>query len=304
MVIDPEFMRGLNAVLLLALVLTCIGLAVAFASRSSAHARADRFSERVRLPYGTMATRESVVRRARVSSLTTALTLLVAIVLTTPLLLTPLATSPTFPIIAIMPALIATGFASAVVNVRERLFHPAPDAPRIARPRALSPRDYLSPVRRLLPWFLAACAVFAMTWMVTEWVGTASNVDGAFAATAIFAAAITAGVAIAVPVLDKLVLAQPQPATDTLELAWDDAFRATALSALRLSAALAAWMTCALAIGAVWIGSDALFASFATQVPTWGMIALQFVYPSTGRRLRAELYPDWLRQPTPVGGTA
>jgi hypothetical protein len=302
--IDPELARTLNGAFLLMMLMLCVGLVVAMSSKTSAYARADRFSMRVRLPYGSTTTRDSVARRSRVSSLTTAVTMLATTVILSPLLLTPVAANPAFPIIVVIPLLVATGFASAVVNVRERLFRPAPDAPRVARARALSAVDYLDRFRLMLPWVLAAAAVLAFTALALQWLRQPSRVDDAFAAAALFALVVTVIVFVALPPVERLVLAQPQPATDTLELAWDDAFRTTALSALRLSAALSAWLACALALGALWLGAHGLFSTFASQVPTWGLIALTFIYPSTGRRLRADLYPEWLRRPAVVGGPA
>ena len=301
---DPTFARAFSTVLLVLLALILIGVVIGVRSPSSASSRADRFSRHVRLPYGTERTRESVVRRLRVSSVTSAVTMLVTVVALMPLLLTPLALSPTFPIVAILPVFITTAFASAVVGVRERLFHPAPDAPRIARARALSAADYLDPFRRLLPSMLAVAAALSLALVVATWLREPESVDGAFGVTALYAAVATTALFIAVPLIDRRILAQPQPATETLELAWDDAFRSTALGALRLAPAIGAWITLSVAMLALWIGSDAPFASYALQLPTWGVIALQFVYPDTGRRMRPELYPEWLRRPAVVGGTA
>lgn len=301
MAIDPEFARILNAILMGALVLLGVGFTVAFSSRSSAASQADEFSRRVRLPYGSAAIRRSVVRRVRVSRLTTAITMLATALLLTPVLLTPLSTSPVLMIVVLVPILAAIGVASAIINVRERLFHPAPDAPRIARARAMRTSDYLDPLRRLLPWALATASAIALLALVVAWVRHPAGVDGAFARAAVFAAVVSVAVFIALPLVERSMLAQPQPASDTLELAWDDAFRATALGSLRLAAAMCAWLAASLAIGALWLGSDALFSSFAQQVPTWGVIAMTFVYPGSGRRLRAGLYPDWLRGPAPVG---
>lgn len=301
---DPTITRTMNAVFLLVMLILCVCILLAYASRSSAYARADRFSLRVRLPFGSGVTRESVARRGRVDRLATAITMLVTTVIGAPLLLTPLGTTTAFVFVLVIPMLVASGFVSAVVNVRERLFHPAPDAPRVARARALGSRDYLDPFRLSLPWALGLAATLALAALTTRWILDPSRIDGPLAAAAILATVIGAAVFVALRPVEQLVLAQPQPASDTLELAWDDAFRATTLGALRLSAALTAWLACALALCSLWLGADGLFSTFATQVPTWGVIALTFVYPSTGRRLRAGLYPDWLRLPVPVGGAA
>ncbi|WP_109209264.1 MULTISPECIES: hypothetical protein [Microbacterium] len=298
--VDPPFALAFNAAFLAILLVVLTIIAISVSARRAAYAAADRFSMRVRLPYGTEATRESVARRLRTGSIATSLTMVVTTFALSPLLLTPVATTVTFMFIVVMVILVATGLVSAVVSIRERLFHPAPAAPRIARPRALRTADYLGPFPRLLPWILGGIATAAVGLMVVRRAARPEDVEPAFAATAVFATIGAVAVFVAMPFIERRVLAQPQPASDTLELAWDDALRTTALGSVRLSAALTAWMALALALGAVWIGSDALFSSFAQQLPTWGVIALTFVYPSNGRRLRGDLYPDWLGRPAPT----
>lgn len=302
--LDPDFARALNAVLVAVMLAVAFGVRVSAASQWTAFTRADRFSLRVRLPYGTEAVRESVAHQTRIRAITTANAMCVTIVAASPLLLTPLATSPLFMIVLLLAILLAVGFASAAVQVRERLFRPAPDAVRVARARQLSTRDYLDRFRRWLPWTVAGAAALTVALVAVTMADESRAVDDGFARAAFVAAAVTAVVCIVAPPLERRILSQPQPASDTLELAWDDALRATALGAVRLTIALPAWVALALAIGALWLGAGGPFSSFAGQLPTWGVIALQFVYPSTGRRLRPGLYPDWLRQPLPQGAAA
>jgi hypothetical protein len=245
-----------------------------------------------------------VTRRLRTNALLAAVTMLAMTLLVSPLLLTPLATTVTFPFLVVVLMLVTTGIASAVVSIRERLFHPAPDAPRIARAAALGPGDYLDPFRRILPGVLGVLAAVASAALIVEWTRRPDQVDGGFAGTAVITVVVAAVVFAVMPVLERLMLGRPQPASDTLELAWDDAMRTTALGALRLLCALSAWMTFALALGALWLGSGGLSDAVVQQLPTWGVITLAFIYPSTGRRLRPELYPDWLRRPVVVGASA
>jgi hypothetical protein len=302
--LDPDFARALNAVLMAVMLALLVGVRVSAASPRSASTRADRFSVRVRLPYGTEAVRESVAYQTRIRGIATANAMCVTVVAASPLLLTPLATSPLFMIVLLLAMLLAVGFTSAAVQVRERLFQPAPDAVRVARARQLGIRDYLDRFRRWLPWTVAGAAAVTIALVVVAMADEPRAVDDGFARAAFVAAAVTAVVCIVAPPLERRILSQPQPASDTLELAWDDALRATALGAVRLTIALSAWVALTLAIGALWLGAGGPFSSFAGQLPTWGVIALQFVYPSTGRRLRPELYPDWLRQPLLQGAAA
>lgn len=294
---DPDLLRSMNVVLM-AVMIAIIAITVpVVGSTSSAQARADRFSQRSRLPYGTPETRESVVQHVRSASRAGAITALIGMLAASCLLLTPLAASPVFLFVAAFPVLIVTGAVSAAVSVRERLFHPAPTAPRIARARALGVADYLDPFRRLLPWMLGAGAAASLAAVFISGANRRGGVDGALAVSLLIISIVALATFVAVPVLERMVLDQPQPATDTLELAWDDAFRATTIGQLRLALAFAAWIVLALSAGLLWPGSDGSFSGFAFQVPTWGIIALQFVYPNTGRRLPHDLYPDWLRQP-------
>lgn len=302
--LDADVTRTLNAVLMGILLLGLTIAVLATGSRSSAYARADRFSMKSRLPYGSDQTRDSVASRMRAMSRVATASLLAGAVLASALLFTPIGASPMFAFAALWPLIILTGLVGTVANVRERLFRPAPDAPRVARPRAMRSSDYLDPFRRLLPWALGAFA--AASFIAVLIVGTRDPgaVDTLAAAATIPAAIIVVAVFIALPILEKHVLSRPQPATDTLELAWDDAFRAAAIGNLRLSGALAAWILASLAAVTLLDRPDSTFHAFLLQVPTWGLIALQFVYPNTGRRLQRDLYPDWLRQPLSAGGTA
>ncbi|MHC2997964.1 hypothetical protein [Microbacterium sp. HJ5] len=300
---DPDFARALNAVLMGIVVLAFVVTAVATATTSSASARADRFSQGVRLPYGSPRIRESVVWRMRASARASGWTLVVAALLGSTLLLTPLATTPYFPFLALWPVLVAAGVVGAVVNLRERLFHPAPDAIRIARSRAMRSADYLDPFRRGLTWLLAGAAAASLAALA--FAAASRPLDGTLTVAAVCAGFLAALLCGTLPALERLVLNRPQPATHTLELAWDDAFRTAAISALRLSAAHSVWLVVAFAMAAALSeASEPLLHPFAQQLPLFGLLALQFVYPVNGRRLRPDLYPDWLRHAAPAGGPA
>ncbi|GAA3623521.1 hypothetical protein GCM10022200_02180 [Microbacterium awajiense] len=303
--LDPTFALAFNSVVVLVLIGVAVGALLSMRSRTTVLNRADRYSVKSRLPYGTDQTRESVARglRARANAVTGAL--LAAGLVALPLLFTPLGTNMLFVFFVIVTALVAGGtIATVAVNLRERLFHPAPDAPRVARARRMMTADYLGPARRALPWVLLAAASVATFLLAGSQFDERVSTEP-MTTTAAFIFACVAAVAFAVlPRLDRLILDRAQPASDTLELAWDDAFRAYALSSLRLSAAIAAWFALAFSLGALCAAYAPPSVFFAMQLPTWGIVALQFVYPNTGRPLPESLYPDWLRRPVTVGAPA
>lgn len=301
---DAEFYLAVNVVLIVALTSTFVIAFFVTSTKSAAYARADRFSQRIRLPFGRPETRDSVAVRMRSATRSSMGAMLVGLGVAACMLPTPLGHSQAFIFVAVFPVLIVVGVVSAWMSVRERIFHPAPDAPRIARPRALGVSDYLDPFRRVLPWVLVSISGACFAALVFTLIRDPGRVDSVPAIGAAVIAVIALAAVVGVLLLERLVLAQPQPAADTLELAWDDAFRATTIGQLRLTVAYAAWLVLSLSLGALWVGSGAAFSGIAWQLPTWGIIALQFVYPNNGRRLPSPLYPDWLRQPVPAGAPA
>ncbi|GAA5209304.1 hypothetical protein [Microbacterium kyungheense] len=277
-------------------------LLAAMTGRASSYRRADAMSRRLRLPYGTAATRDVIAARTRRGTTWSLATALVGLCGAAPLLMTPLGTETYFLLIAVVPCiLLPTAAAHVFLNLRERLFHPAPHVPRIARLTRMRTRDYLGPAGLRAPWVLAALLVVT----VVADVATRSTASESAAQTSVVAFSVVATVAVALqcarPLLDRLVLDRPQPAADTLELAWDDAFRTETLRSLAL-------VTCqvtalALSLGVIILASPGtLWAALATQLPTWAVIAPQFIYLGwNGQRpLRPALYPEWLRTPVPA----
>lgn len=301
----PEITRALNIVLTVAMTIIAACVLLVLSGKASAQARADRYSIRVELPYGSERTRVSVTRALRLRTLAGGCAILAGSLVSAALLFTPLAESPFFIFSTLLPSLVVgTVIGTTLIGVRERLFHPAPDAPRIARARSMRASDYLDPVRRALPWALAAIALVPLAAVGVSALRTPGRVD-AVAAPTVGVLALVAVTAFALlPRLERLILAQPQPASDTLELAWDDALRAGAIISLRLSCALAAWFVFSLSVVALWLPTDSPWNALAAQLPTWGMIALQFVYPNDGKPLPAPLHPDWLPRPASAGGPA
>lgn len=302
--IDIDFMRGFNIVFLVIASAVLLGLGIGMGGRTSALQRADRYSLRVRLPYGNDAMREAVARVLRARWVGGVCALGVGMLVSWVLVFTPLGASPMFLFTPVTFFVAGIAFSTTVVSVRERLFHPAPAAPRIARARAMTTADYLDPARRRIPAIVAAVAVVALAAAFAVRATRPGTVDDLTLGGACVFAGIGLVAFLALPRLERLLLSRPQPASDTLELAWDDALRAGALMSLRLSCALAAWFVIAQSLIATWRDSAGGWGALLLQLPTWGMIGLEFLYPADGRLLPTRLYPDWLLRPSAPGGAA
>jgi hypothetical protein len=255
-----------------------------------------RASVRARLPFGSEEMAVSIRRRTRMLLRANMWGLLAtATVATAVFVSTPLSSSPQFLwLVTLSIFLVVLTAGSVAVGLRERLFHPAPTAMRVARARALGVADYVGRARRLAPLLLLiAAAGSCVALAVSDAMRPVGFVPLALTCAALaFALVATIGGRYA----ERLVLAQPQPASDTLELAWDDLFRADTLSVLRMGAATAAWLPLGLAVTVL---ADAWLlqgpADFAALFPWWGIPALQVLYTLGQGRLPDPLYPDFLR---------
>ncbi|MBW9094033.1 hypothetical protein JNB62_10095 [Microbacterium jejuense] len=273
-------------------------LLVVMTRPASCYRRADAMSVRLRLPYGTAATRDVVAARSRRGTTWALTAALIGLCAAVPFLATPLAREPYFLLIAVLPCIVLpTATANVVINLRERLFHPAPDVPRIARLTRMRSRDYLGSAGARVPWVLAGVLAFALVAIIAVSTAAPGRLAPSAVSAFVAAAALTLCLHAARPFLDRLVLDRPQPAADTLELAWDDAFRTETLRSLALAACQLSGI--AIGMGAIAIAPTAtLWAAVAMQLPTWGAIVPQFVYVGwNGRPLQPALYPDWLRAP-------
>lgn len=277
--------------------------------------RAFQTSMRAKLPFGSDAVHRSVRERLRRITRTNMWGLLGAIVvmgtlfLTTSIARTPYA-------MWILTLLIVVGVLAGGTltgQLRERLFSPAPEAPRVARLVALRPRDYLGGWRTLTPVVLLGSAAAGTAALA---VATATGLlPPEVLVMAVGGLALAVAVTVGTRLAEQRVLAQPQPASDTVELAWDDLFRADALGTLRMSASMAAWLPLGLAVAAgvsllIDGGVSALVAdprpapaadldALMALFPWWGIPALQVLYALGAGRLPASLYPAFLR-PEPV----
>jgi hypothetical protein len=279
------------------------GIAVVAAIALAASQRKDfgetasyRASVRARLPFGSEAMAVSIRRRTRTLLRANMWGLLATVAVATAVFVsTPLSSSPQFLwLVTLSIFLVVLTAGSVAVGLRERLFHPAPTAMRVARARALGVADYVGRARRLAPLLLLiAAAASCVAIAVSDAMRPVNFVPLTLTYAALaFAVVATIGGRYA----ERLVLAQPQPASDTLELAWDDLFRADTLSVLRMGAATAAWLPLGLAVT---ILADAWLlqgpTDFASLFPWWGIPALQVLYSLGQGRLPDPLYPDFLR---------
>lgn len=288
-----------NTMLLLASAAVPIGFLIATRKADWGDARAHETSMRARLPFCTDAVHRGVRVRLRTITRVNMWALLGAILLMGGLFLwTPLVSSSYamwILTLVIVVAVVTTG--SVVAQVRERLFSPTPAAPRIARATVMRTRDYLGAWRRLTPVVLLGSGTAATAALLASAPG---RTDGghivATAAALVLAFAVTGATRVA----EHRILDQPQPASDTLELARDDLFRADALGSLRMSAAMTSWLPLGMAatlLLSAWLPRpETLMGLF----PWWGIPLLLVLYSLGSGKLPAALHPLSARA-TPVG---
>jgi hypothetical protein len=275
--------------------------------------RIQQISVRARLPIPTWDMWRSIRQRSRALLRANMWGLLAGIVVIGGLFVwTPLGSSPAAMWMFTLAALLTLGIASTVVTVRERLFSPAPNAPRVARARALSVRDYLPAWAARLPACLLFVAALAYAGLLATTIAGAIAPATLLAATVLLSFAVLA--AIAGRIAERRVLAQSQPASDTLELAWDDLFRVGTFAPLRMVAAMAAWLPLSLALAGIFhavVGIDQPdWSQQFSLFPWYGVPFIQFGYILLDGRLPARLYPEYLRSapafapvPAPMGGS-
>lgn len=298
---DPSALRILFGVLLAGATVAFAVATVLSATRPTTALRAlGRFADRSRLPVPA-ASADALKAYMRRSKVVEFAGLTVGCAVCIVLLASPLGTSPVYPIAVFAPVLLLAAMVSAtVVALRERLFRPPLGSPRVARSRATTARDYLGPGRWILPWVLAGAAGAAGVW--AAWMlarGAASRPEVAVIMLVI--AALAVGTAIGLPRLDAAILGRPQPAGSELELAWDDALRASAVNACRQSATVLAIAAIALAVVTVVAGADGVPA-WAFTLFLWAQLPIAFVYPTAGAPLRRQLHPQGIH--VPLGSAA
>lgn len=185
------------------------------------------------------------------------------------------------------------------VSLRNSLFRPPAGVDFVTRPRVTTMSDYVTPWRLLIA---PLCVVVAAALCIGGVILGALHVigrDSFIASGALWMFVFSAIVLVASLAVERRVLGQPQPATDTLELAWDDAFRADTLRMLRYSTTLVSWLAVAAAANGIFKGMDELAGtSFSSGIGsllfTPGFLAVVLAFDAGRARshFRHRLWPD------------
>lgn len=191
------------------------------------------------------------------------------------------------------------------LTLRDSLFGQRPDAPRTARLEAVELVDYMSPLRlRTAPALLIIAAGLALAHVVLGMVGMVDP-GGLLRGPAIpFFLASTLMLAFCT-VTSRKILKQPQPAADTLELAWDDAVRADVFRKLGLLGSVLAWLAVTgMSIGLLGGLAPSPAANMAVVVAQsstmvgYSIILCLFTYGSSFSWFRKRLWPNFSLQPS------
>lgn len=285
----------MNGILLFAFTLVPIITLIATRAPDSGTARAHRYSMRARLPFGSDEVARSVRRHLRAVIRTNMWALLGVMMLAdVTFAVAPWRDSPFFLWgVTVTLLLVVFGAAPVISGLHERLFSPAPTAIRIARGRQMRTGDYLGAWRRVTPNVLLAggALLVVVAFSVQPTLSNPAEPWMLWLAAGTMMLALVASVG--GHLAERAVLARPQPASNTLELAWDDSFRADVLGSLRLAMSSAAWLPLGVATTILWL-SIAPNAEFLPSFPWWGIPCLQVLYAIGEGQMRASLYPEFL----------
>lgn len=262
------------------------------------------FWQKVGLPMGTERINASVGRRLRRSSTASALGgvagYLVSLVF---LLLSPTpAYSFAYTWVVALPALlIGTTIFDVALAMRDTLFTQRGGTPRMARAAAVSLRDYITPWKMYAPPVLLGVAAILVAIAAALDGAGASAMDASLASLSLPALVMAVLVVLACLVAVRKILARPQPVSDTLELAWDDALRADTVRKAGMLAIAISWLALAAAASGLVVAIDVSLTStmWFTIVQIllgWGFIAINvvFTYGSSFNWFRRRLWPALL----------
>lgn len=268
---------------LLAAAFVGVSVYVALSRRPmSGYRPAFAWAERVGLPLDDAQLRARVVRRFRAARLLDGSAMLIAIVVAAAFLPTTWGGSVLLVLVVLLPVgLLLDLVATLALGLRDHVFAPSAESPRIARMSPLTVADYLGQPRRLTLGVVSTIGIVAMIVVVTVSLGSPESVRADLAVIALGVGVAAIVTLTQLPRFDLAILERSQPASTLAELAWDDSLRAGMLGTVRRSIAVAFIVVLALAIGALSAGSDSTF-GVATQVALWGQLLLQQIYPSNG----------------------
>lgn len=228
------------------------------------------------------------MRRAKIVEMSSALA---ACAISGAILATPFGATALFPLTVLLPVvLVTTLLGSTALALREQLFSPTPDEPRVARAQVVRGADYLDGWQRAVTWVLAALATAGLVWVAIDCLrGVAPHPEAAPVMVAMTVVAL--GSVLAAPFVEAAIARRPQPAATPLELAWDDALRTSAMHATRFSAGVLC-VTSVLLSSLVLLPNPGSPATWPLSLVVIAQVVLSRVYPTTGSPLPRRLFPQ------------
>jgi hypothetical protein len=167
-----------------------------------------------------------------------------------------------------------------------------PELPRVARATRPRMADYLPPA-----WVVISAAVCATGLVIAALVLLRITAVGTINWLLVVMIAVDAVTLAASPLLARRLLASPQPANDSLQLAWDDAMRAHGLRSVWLASFAVGIATAFFAINVLYPGVSNL--SYLEYILAIALLSLtRFTRP--GSRFQRRLWPI---TPQPVVGS-
>ena len=204
--------------------------------------------------------------------------------------------------IALPAVLIGATLFDVVVTLRDTLFVQRASQPRLARVQAVTLGDYIRPWRLRAAPALSLVAVIlgatAVVFTISSHSQLSQLVKG-MSLPLLLTALIVCGIC---AVAANKLLQQPQPVSDKLELAWDDAVRADTIRKLAQLATLTSWF----ALSAVGIGilgelghgpenQMAVVVGQAVAMMGYSIIFMLFSYGDSYNFFRRRLWPAFTR---------
>jgi len=289
-----------TAVLLCALALVPIIYLIVSRRRDLSAQQAAQYERSARLPFGTgenyVRVRERLRRRGRAAMWG----VLTVLIVGSPVILWGASWgSPLFLWLISLSIVIGVLTISSVAEtIRDQLRAPRTDAPRVAHSRQLTARDYLQPWRCFLAPIALGAATAGVAAVLAWWIAQPGRIRTDVALWCAGSLVFAIIVFVVMRVMERVVLSRAQVASDDLQLAWDDLFRADALWTLRSAATMAAALPLGMATGALMLAPIAVTSPDLTTImsPCTVLIAAAQVIYSLGLgRMAASRYPEAFR---------